>query len=123
MTRAFLVDTSVWVEHFKRGDARLVVLLESVEVLCHPFIIGELLCGGLERGQEILGLLRALPQVITAGHDEVLSFVEVNRLAGSGIGWIDAHLLASAALSGAILWTFDRRLAAVARRLRVCGEP
>jgi predicted nucleic acid-binding protein len=117
-----LVDTSVWVEHFKRGDARLAVLLDRAEVLCHPFIIGELFCGGLERGQEILGLLQALPEAVAAGHEEVLAYVKDNRLAASGIGWVDAHLLASAALSSALLWTHDRRLATVARTLSIGGE-
>jgi hypothetical protein len=119
----FLVDTSVWVEHFRRGEGRLAAALERMEVLGHPFIIGELFCGGLARRAEIVSHLEALPQSVAAGHGEVLAFAEANRLPGCGIGWIDAHLLASATLSGARLWTLDRRLAAVADRLRLAGAP
>ena len=114
-----LVDTSVWVDHFRRGNANLSTRLEVAEVLCHPFIIGELACGNLARGEEILALLAKLPECTVAEHDEVLAFVETNRLMGSGIGWIDAHLLASVALRHAQLWTLDRRLADVAGSLGV----
>ena len=112
-----LVDTSVWVDHLRRGNAQLSSRLESAEVLCHPFIIGELACGSLSRRKEILSLLPKLPECTVAAHDEVLAFVETNRLVASGIGWIDAHLLASAALSRTQLWTLDRRLAEIARSL------
>ncbi len=112
-----LVDTSVWVDHLRRGNASLSTSLESAEVLCHPFIIGELACGNLTRRKEILSLLSKLPECPVAEHDEMLAFVETNRLMASGIGWIDVHLLASVALSQAQLWTLDRRLAEIARSL------
>jgi predicted nucleic acid-binding protein len=112
-----LVDTSVWVDHLRRGNAGLMVRLEAAEVLCHPFIVGELACGNLTRREEILSLLGKLPACTVAEHDEVLAFVETNGLMASGIGWIDAHLLASIALSRAQLWTLDRRLAEIARPL------
>ena len=116
-----LVDTSVWVEHLRHGSRRLAALLESGEVECHPFVIGELACGRLARRSEILTLLGALPQVPLADHGEVLHFVESHGIAGSGIGWIDAHLLCAALLGGVPLWTLDRRLATLARRLGVAG--
>ncbi len=102
---------------FRRGSPRLAELLESAGVLCHPFIVGELACGDLDPRREILDLLDKLPRGIVAVHDEVLAFVQSNRLVGTGIGWIDAHLLASAVLSRAALWTLDRRLERIARSI------
>lgn len=83
-------------------------------MVSHPFIIGELVLGNLRRGSEVPDLLAELPSVTLADHDEVLLFVAAHALAGSGIGWADAHLLCSAALSGAKVWTLDRRLQSVA---------
>jgi len=117
-----LADTSVWVEHLRRGEPRLAALLEAGDVLCHPFVIGELACGHLGRRSEILGLLSALPSVDEAAHDEVLSFVERHRLQGKGLGLIDVHLLASCALARKRLWTLDVRLARAASQLGVGAE-
>lgn len=114
-----LVDTSVWIEHLRRGDARLSRLLGSAMVSCHPFVLGELAMGSLKNRAEILTLLDKLPEVAVATHDEVLTLVERHRLAGRGLGWIDAHLLASARLARSPLWTLDRRLADAARALGV----
>lgn len=114
-----LVDTSVWVDHFRRTDRQLAGLLVDADVLCHPFVVGELACGTLHRRSEILGLLRNLPQAPVVDHDEVLAFVETHALAGSGLGWLDVHLLASATLAGERFWSRDRRLAHAARRLGV----
>ena len=118
-----LVDTSVWVEHLRRGNARLASRLENGEVETHPFVIGEIACGRLKRRKEILSLLGSLPRVIEADHDEVLSLIESRGLHGSGLGWVDAYLLASSILGRTKLWTSDRRLAEQARRLRVLFEP
>jgi predicted nucleic acid-binding protein len=113
-----LVDTSVWVDHLRQGDDTLAALLESGRVLTHPFIIGELALGSLRQRAVILGALRNLPRAQAARDDEVLHFIDRAALAGSGIGYIDAHLLAAARLTpGATLWTRDRRLAEVAARL------
>lgn len=114
-----LVDTSVWVDHFRRGDETLAALLGRADVECHPFIVGELACGRLKRRKEILGLLRSLPRAPLIEHEEALAFVEAHSLAGAGIGWIDVHLLASAKLGGTLLWTRDRRLASAARTLGI----
>lgn len=116
-----LVDTSVWVEHLRRGDPTLSRLLDRGEVQCHPFIIGELACGSLRRRSEVLSLLRSLPHVLAATDNEVLTFIERHRLMGRGVGWVDAHLLASAALSGTLLWSRDRRLSEVAQQLHLCA--
>ena len=113
-----LVDTSVWVDHLRRANAKLAGLLEDGQVVCHPFVIGELVLGNLSPGSEVPELLAELPIAALAGHDEVMVFVAAHALGGSGIGWVDAHLLCSAALSGAKIWTGDRQLHAAAER---CG--
>jgi predicted nucleic acid-binding protein len=105
-----LVDTSVWIDHLRNGNARMKSLLHRELVLCHPFIVGELACGILHSRREILGLLAALPVARVAEHDEVLHLVETRDLSGRGLGWIDAHLLASALITGCSLWTLDGRL-------------
>ncbi|MDQ7844267.1 MAG: PIN domain-containing protein [Armatimonadota bacterium] len=114
-----LVDTSVWVDHLRRGSAELGRLLEEGEVVTHPFVIGELACGAVPHRREFLTLLSALPSATVAEHDEVLQFVERHRLYGRGLGWIDVHLLASARLSAAALWTLDRPLQQAAAALRL----
>jgi predicted nucleic acid-binding protein len=112
-----LVDTSVWVDHLRRGNGRLGRLLEDGLVLVHPFVVGELALGRIRRRSEILGLLAELPQAGVATHGEAMEFVERHRLEGTGIGWVDLHLLASAALGRVGVWTLDRRLSAAAQRL------
>jgi hypothetical protein len=112
-----LVDTSVWVDHLRRGSARLEELLRDGLVLVHPFVIGELALGRLKKRTEILGLLGEMPRAEAASHEEVLKFVDRHELAGCGVGWIDVHLLVSAALNSVALWTLDRRLATAAERL------
>ena len=118
-----LVDTSVWVNHLREGNARLRGLLDRGLVLCHPFVVGELACGHLKHRQQILSLLKALPAAPRAEDDEVLQFIEKRALAGIGLGLIDVHLLASAILSDAVLWTEDRRLRAAANRIGIGYEP
>jgi predicted nucleic acid-binding protein len=119
-----LVDTSVWVDHLRRRDAALARELDAGTVLVHPFVVGEIACGLLPRRAEILSLLAELPIASVAQHGEALVFIERHRLAGRGIGYVDVHLLASAALApGTKLWTRDRRLAVAARDLRLGHEP
>ena len=112
-----LVDTSVWVDHLRRGNSRLVAALEDGEVSWHPFVLGELILGNLRAGSEVPALLADLPVDIVAEHEEAVAFVERHALGGSGVGWVDVHLLCSAALSRSRLWTLDRRLRDVATRL------
>jgi len=117
-----LVDSSVWIAHFRRRNPRLSAHLEGGEVECHPFIIGELACGSLPGRREVLELLAALPQVVEADHAEVLSLVDFENLFGCGLGWVDAHLLASTLMAKTTLWTADRRLREQAKRLGVVIE-
>lgn len=115
-----LVDTSVWVDHFRSGVETLSNLLQENQVLVHPWIIGEIACGTLRNREQTLALLGRLPAVPVASHDEALSFIERRSLMGRGIGYVDVHLLASVRLQeGALLWTRDRRLAGVATDLNV----
>lgn len=114
-----LVDTSIWIEHFRVGSDRLRTLLFYEQVLCHPFIIGELACGTLQRRSEILSMLKALPEANQLDHEEVMTFLDARRLYGHGIGWVDAHLLASALLTGCTLWTLDKPLRRAAAALNV----
>ena len=105
-----LVDTSVWVEHLRGGTTGLESSLNDGQVVCHPFIIGELACGNLKNRSQILLLLDALPSAQLADHEEAMLFIETNRLMGKGLGYIDIHLLASAVLTNVPLWTLDKRL-------------
>jgi predicted nucleic acid-binding protein len=114
-----LVDTSVWIDHLRRGHAGLADLLDQGQVVVHPFVIGEISLGNLKRRAEVLGLLAELPAAMVVPHDEVLEAVARRGLAGTGIGWTDAHLLASALVERLSVWTLDRRLGAAADRLHV----
>jgi len=114
-----LVDTSVWVDHFRAGVPRLAKLLESGEVFIHPFIIGELACGRMTNRAEILDLLRTLPHARSAAHDEVMQFVEDRKLMGRGLGYVDIHIIASALLSSCPIWTNDDPLRAACEQLGV----
>jgi len=114
-----LVDTSVWVNHFRQSNPQLSKLLVDGYVLMHPFVIGELACGNLRSRQKVLSDLQRLPSAVSADHDEVLGFLDQHRLFGAGIAWIDAHLLASARLSHCRLWTLDVHLLTAATRLHI----
>jgi len=100
----------------------LADLLNEGQVVCHPFIVGELACGYVKNREEILSLLDTLPPADVAEHDEALAVVETHGLFGTGVGWIDVHLLVSAMIGGTPLWTLDRSLLRAARRLHVAHE-
>jgi predicted nucleic acid-binding protein len=114
-----LADTSVWVEHFRRGHTGLRKLLEKGEVIMHPFVYGELACGHLPDRTRTLSLLAALPSLTPADDSAVLYAIDLRKWSGRGIGWIDAHLLTSALLTRAPLWTLDRKLRALATEAAV----
>jgi len=118
-----LVDTSVWIEHWRRGNARLAAALDLGAVAAHPFVVGELACGSIPKRASTLRLLEALPLVAAARHDEVMALVDRESLAATGLGWVDAHLLTASRLHGTRLWTLDRALRRAAERIGVFGEP
>ncbi len=113
-----LVDTSVWIEHFRTGAIGLEDFLESCEVFIHPFIIGELACGNLKRRKELLALLCAIPAVPQVEDEELLYFIDRHSLSGKGLGLVDMHLLASSTLASCRLWTLDKRLKTAADAVR-----
>ena len=106
----FLVDTSVWVEHFRNGVPALATQLAEGVVLMHPCVSGELACGNLKNRAAVLSDLNVLPRAEVATDAEVMALIEKRKLWGRGLGWMDAHLLASALLSRCRLWTTDKRL-------------
>ena len=114
-----LVDSSVWIDHFRRSSSRLVALLEAEEVCTHPFVIGELACGNLKNRKEIIALLHSLPGVQKADDDEILFFIERHCLNGRGVGLIDLHLLASCLIERCFLWTADKRLRTIAEEMKI----
>ncbi len=116
-----LVDTSVWVDHLRTGLPRLATFLEEGEVLIHPWVIGELACGNLRNRHQVLELLQGLPAAQVASDAEVLLLIERDQLMGRDIGYVDAHLLASARLSRCRLWSQDRRLATLAQEKGVAA--
>ena len=118
-----LVDTSVWIDHLRAGDANLALRLEAGEVLAHPFIIGELALGNLKQRESILAAMQSLPQASVATEEEVLLFIEQHKLFGLGIGYVDAHLLSAARLTpGTVLWTRDKRLLVAANQLGLAAR-
>lgn len=114
-----LVDTSVWVSHFRRKNKHLEDVLSQEFVFCHPLIIGELACGNLHNRDEILYLMHELPVATYATDEDVLVFIEKHRLMGKGLGIVDIHLLASAILSGLSIWTEDKQMLQAAQRLHL----
>jgi len=114
-----IVDTSIWVTHLRKGSRHLKELLLDAQVVCHPFVIGELACGNIKNRDEFLSLVHSLPTAPVVTLDELIFFIEQNKLMGMGIGFIDAHLLASAQLSRTLLWTSDKPLKLAAISLKV----
>lgn len=105
-----LVDTSVWIDHFRQGVPELVDRLVRGDVVMHPFVIAELACGKLANRDATLELLQQLGSITVAEHGEVMSFIRGRKLYGRGIGYVDVHLLAAAAIDGCQLWTKDKLL-------------
>ncbi len=114
-----LVDSSVWIDHFRRPSERLAALLDAEDVCTHPFVLGEVACGNLKNRKEIIALLHALPSLHKADDDEILFFIEHHGLDRRGIGLIDVHLLASCLIGRCYIWTADKRLQAVAEKMHI----
>jgi len=119
-----LVDTSVWVGHFKQKNQHLVALLEDGMVVCHPYVVAEIACGTPPNRRAIISLLAELESAPVATQTELLAMVESQRLYGRGCGLVDMSLLAAALLSNrALLWTMDKRLDQVASELNMAYRP
>lgn len=113
-----LVDTSVWIDHLRAKEERLVLLLGRSQVSMHPMVVGELACGSLKNRQTLIRLWQSLPTLTSATHTEALYCLEQRKLMGKGIGYVDLHLLAAVLLSpGTLFWTRDRRLRDIAVEL------
>jgi len=112
-----LVDTSVWIDHFRRSNPHLGQLLVDGHVVHHSAVIGELACGTLRERDRVLQDLQRLPGLPRPRNEEALYLVERHRLWGRGLGWTDVLLLASCQLTGVDLWTRDRALNSAALEL------
>jgi predicted nucleic acid-binding protein len=118
-----LVDTSIWIDHLRASDEQLVRLLDSGQVLAHPFVIGELALSHLGNRDAVLGALQDLPQAGLATESEVFRFIGEKFLFGLGIAYVDAHLLAAVLLTpGSLLWTRDKRLLAASVQLGIAAN-
>jgi predicted nucleic acid-binding protein len=118
-----LADTSIWIDHIRRNDLQLARLLDRGDIVMHPFVIGELVLGQVKNIAEMIGGFHLLPKAIVASTDEVLKFIADRKLSGSGIGYVDVHLLAAAALMPeTLVWTRDKRLHATAQSLSLAVE-
>jgi predicted nucleic acid-binding protein len=113
-----LIDTSVWIDHFRKNSPTLRRLLDNDLALCHPLVIGEIACGNIKKRAEVLDSLAVLPSMPIIDYQELLPFIETHKLFGQGLGWIDVHLLASTMLQQVTLWTLDQSLRNAARRLQ-----
>lgn len=119
-----LVDTSVWVGHFKQRNERLVALLEEGRVVCHPYVVTEVACGTPPGRRAIIAMLAELESAPLATPEELLELIERRSLYGRGCGFVDMSLLASALLNHqTLIWTLDKRLASVAAELNRAYRP
>ena len=114
-----LADSSIWIEHLREGIREFNALLDKDAVGVHPYVVGELACGTLPDRESFLETLACMPKTSTVSHDEAMAFLDMHKLAGQGLGWIDANLLASALVSGVSLWTRDKALQRAAEKLRI----
>jgi predicted nucleic acid-binding protein len=115
-----LGDTSVWVDHLRTDEPNLRLLLAKEEILGHPLLAGELSVGSIRNRAVILRALDRLPQGLVAKHSEVRQFIELHKLFGRGVGFVDAHLLLSVRLTPeTLLWTRDKRLHAIAAEMSI----
>lgn len=118
-----IVDANIWIDHLRATDDRLGGLIQRRRILIHPYTIGEVALGSFSDREVVIDQLALLPSAPVAEHDEVLTLIERYRLFGTGIGYVDSHLLASTQLaSDGKLWTRDKRLHAQAERLGVAAS-
>jgi predicted nucleic acid-binding protein len=119
-----IADSSIWMDHINKGNFELVGLMKQRRVRLHPMIIAEIALGSIKQRAAMLEELNAFPQVDTSSHSEVMAMVEWMKLFGTGVGYVDAHLLAATKqLHSGVLWTRDKRLHAQAERLHIAYIP
>jgi predicted nucleic acid-binding protein len=117
-----LADTSIWIDHFRRSNFQLAQFLDRGDIVVHPFVIGELVLGKVAKIGEMIDFFHLLPKTIVASADEILEFIAKRKLSGSGIGYVDVHLLAAAALMPeTLVWTRDKKLRAAAQALSLAA--
>lgn len=117
-----LIDSSIWIDHIRKELPRLSDLVQNERACTHPFVIGEVALGNIKNRARFLREMTKLPKVEAANDFEVMALIEHNRLFGTGLGYVDCHLLASALMSGVELWSGDKRLAGAAGKLGLIGE-
>lgn len=119
-----LVDTSIWIDHFRYGDAELRKIITDDRLLCHPFVVGELALGSLRERDAVLAFLAAQREAMIATHAEVMTIIDRHSIFSMGIGYTDAHLLTSTLLDQrSSLWTRDKRLASAAQKVGAALHP
>ena len=119
----WLVDTSVWIDHLRAGNAVLANALNNTQVWGHPWVLGEIALGSLKNRTAVLQALRHLPQAAVASSDEVLRLLEAEQLHNQGLGFVDVALLAATRLTPRTqLWTLDKRLAQVAQKMGLAAK-
>lgn len=124
MTAPVVADTSIWIDHFRFADPRIVALIDSDALVMHPFVVGELACGQLPRRSVTIRELQDLEPLAARADEEVLAFLDQHGLYGKGLGWIDVHLLCAAASTpGTALWTRDCRMLDAAESLGIAWAP
>lgn len=117
-----LADSAVWIDHLRRPNGDFAALLDAEMIVGHPFVTGEIALGSLSERAKVIKRLNQLEQLPVALTDEVAALIEAEALFARGIGYVDAHLLASARLvPGTFLWTRDKRLHAVAEGLSIAA--
>jgi predicted nucleic acid-binding protein len=118
-----VADTSIWVPHLHHGDPAMEARLDAVEILLHPYVLGEISLGNLPDRTSLLFRLGEIPRALVATEEEVARMIENLELYGAGIGYVDAHLVATSILiENAKLWTRDKRLLAVAQQLGIAAD-
>jgi hypothetical protein len=118
-----LADTLIWIDHFRRNEPRLQALLDRGDIIMHPFVLGEIALGSMASRRIVLGALDLLQHAIVASEAEVRAAIESRGLLGKGVGYVDAHLIASVLLTpGSKLWTRDKKLKEAAAILRLGAD-
>jgi len=118
-----IVDANIWIDHLRSRDKHLVSLIEKDQAFVHPYTVAEVSLGSLRNREEVVRQLSLFQAPPLASHEDVMSIIEWNKLAGTGIGYVDCHLLTATLLMGGRLWTRDRRLSAQSAKMGICHQP